>query len=250
MKLKNFIFICSFFLFLCSCANYNIEKKTQDKPKLYFSSSGFVLIYDDTLYSKKVINKKMNNDDIRVMHSILKKNTYIKISNPDNGKVVETKIYKKAKFPAIFTAVISDEVADLLELDLDNPFVEIIEIKKNKTFVAKKSNTFNEEKNVADKVPVDEVKIDILLDETKKEEKSTKKKNFILVISDFYYIDSANSLKDELLEKTSYNDFFVKKINNNKHRLFAGPFKNFNALKMLYISLNELGFEGLNIYKE
>ena len=30
----------------------------------------------------------------------------------------------------------------------------------------------------------------------------------------------------------------------------SGPFKNFNALKTTYISLNKLGFENLNIYRE
>ena len=42
----------------------------------------------------------------------------------------------------------------------------------------------------------------------------------------------------------------VKKINNNKYRLLAGPFKNFNTLKTTYISLNNLGFEGLHVYKD
>ena len=69
-------------------------------------------------------------------------------------------------------------------------------------------------------------------------------------MSDFYYIDSANNLKNELNKKIGPNNFFVKKINNKKYRLYAGPFKNFNALKAIYISLNNLGFEGLNIYKE
>ena len=46
------------------------------------------------------------------------------------------------------------------------------------------------------------------------------------------------------------NNFYVKKIKDNKYRLLIGPFKNFNALKTTYISLNELGFEGLNIYRE
>ena len=46
------------------------------------------------------------------------------------------------------------------------------------------------------------------------------------------------------------NNFSVDKINDNKYRLSAGPFKNFNSLKSTYISLNNLGFEDLNIYKE
>jgi len=54
----------------------------------------------------------------------------------------------------------------------------------------------------------------------------------------------------ELVKKTKINNISVKKINDKKYRLFAGPFKNFNALKTTYISLNKLGFENLNIYRE
>ena len=46
------------------------------------------------------------------------------------------------------------------------------------------------------------------------------------------------------------NNISVKKINNKKYRLLVGPFKNFNALKTAYISLNNLGFDDLNIYKD
>ena len=77
-----------------------------------------------------------------------------------------------------------------------------------------------------------------------------KKSNFILVISDFYYEESAINLKKDLVKKTKMNNISVKKINNKKYRLLVGPFKNFNALKTAYISLNNLGFEDLNIYKD
>ena len=83
-----------------------------------------------------------------------------------------------------------------------------------------------------------------------KKKKLDKKSNFILVVSDFYYEDSANNLMKELVKKTKINNISVKKINDKKYRLFAGPFKNFNALKTTYISLNKLGFENLNIYRE
>ena len=46
------------------------------------------------------------------------------------------------------------------------------------------------------------------------------------------------------------DNIYVKKINSKKHRLFIGPFKNFNALKTAYISLNNLGYEHLNVYRE
>ena len=39
----------------------------------------------------------------------------------------------------------------------------------------------------------------------------------------------------------------IVKINENKYRLKAGPFKTFNSLKKTYYTLNKLGFDELNI---
>ena len=250
MNLKVKFLLSILILLLYSCADYNTGKSTSKKIKQYYSSSGFALIYDENFYKDRVVSKKINNDEIIVMHNTLKRNTPVKIVNPENSKIIDTKIFKKANYPNIFNAVVSKKIASILELDADNPYIEIIESKKNKTFIAKEGNTFEEEKNVAQKVPVNEIKMDDLTKKDSKVEKSEVKKNFILVISDFYYIDSANNLKKDLLKKININNISVKKINNNKYRLLVGPFENFNALKNTYISLNKLGFEGLNIYKE
>jgi len=251
MNLKNIVSLFILIIFLSSCADYKSIKTSKTKEKKYYSSHGFALIYDEELYKNKTVSKKINNEKIVVMHGFLKRNTRIKIINPDNDKFIVTKISQRANYPKIFNVLISKKIASILELNYDNPYIEVLEIKKNKTFIAKKSNTFDEEKNVAEKAPVDEIKMDVLLeDETDLKKKTINGENFILVISDFYYEDTANSLKIELTKKTKTNYFFVKKINNKKYRLFAGPFKNFNALKIAYISLNNLGFEDLNIYRE
>tara|TARA_Y100000310_G_scaffold158453_1_gene157858 strand:+ start:49 stop:804 length:756 start_codon:yes stop_codon:yes gene_type:complete len=251
MNLKRIILTFVYVTTLYSCADYSVKDGMKKKEKLYYSSSGFALIYDDDLYLQKVVNKKINNGEIMVMHNLLKLNTPIKIINPANSKVIETKIYKKANYPNIFTIVVSEKIASILELDLDDPLVEVTELKKNKTFIAKKANTFEEEKKAADINPVNEVKMDDLTKiEFKTKKKLNKKSNYILVISDFYYEDSARNLMEELVKKNKMNNISVEKINNKKYRLFAGPFENFNALKTTYISLNKLGFENLNIYKE
>ena len=244
-----------FFLFvilLNSCADYKIQKTKTGDEKKFYQSKGFALIYDENLYINKIVNKKINNEKLIVMHSFLKKNTPVRIINPENLKMIETKIYNNAEYPKIFNTLISKKISTTLDLDIDNPYIEIIEIKKNKTFIAKESNIFEEEKNVAEKAPVDDIQMDILSEE-KNDIKKTKTKKvsvFILVISDFYYPDSANNLMKELVKKTKINNFSVKKINNKKYRLLAGPFKNFNALKSTYISLNKLGFDNLEVYKE
>ena len=63
-------------------------------------------------------------------------------------------------------------------------------------------------------------------------------------------MDSAISLKKHLIEQTKIDKFSIKKINETVYRLTVGPFKNFNSLKSAYISLNNLGFEDLNIIRK
>jgi len=233
-----------------ACADYQTAKKNEIQDKKYFSSYGFALIYDETQYNNKIVNKKINNDILSTMHRFLKRNTLIKIINPSNSKFVETKITKKADYPKIFNIVINAEIASILELNLDNPYVEILEIKRNKTFIAKEREIFDEEKNVAEKAPVDEIKMDDLSNETNLNKNiKNKKNNFTLIIGDFYYEKSAINLRNELLKNIQTNKFFINKINNSNFRLGIGPFKNFKALKSIYISLNNLGFEDLNILR-
>jgi len=251
MKLTKNIIALTSILFLFSCADYNTRTKNQKKEKSYYSSIGFALIYEDGLYNEKIINKQIDNEKLELIHRYLKRNTPVKIINPVTLKVVESKVHKKGDFPKIFNVVISQKIASILELDHSNPYVEIIEVKKNKTFIAKETNTFDEEKKVAEKVPLNEVKMDDLSKvENKTKKKLEKDYNFILVVSDFYYENSAMDLMNSLIKKTKVNNFSIKKINDKKYRLFVGPFKNFRALKTTYISLNKIGFEDLTVLKE
>ena len=144
-------------------------------------------------------------------------------------------------------------MAEVLELDFDNPYVEVMEIKKNETFIAKKGTTFEEEKNVAIKAPVEKIEIDNLSTkkvDTKQIQNNNDKKLFFLIIADFYYHDSAINLKKKLYKETKLNNLLLKKINDKKYRLYAGPFKNFNSLKLTYISLNKIGFNDLDIIRK
>jgi len=251
MSVKRVILYLSIFLILESCVNNAINKQDKESERPYYNSTGFALIYEDSLYEEGVINKKLDNDKLLIMHSLLKKNTPVKITNLSNDKSIDAKILKRADYPEIFNLVITQEVAKILELDIENPYIELLEIKKNKKFIAKETKTFEEESNVVEKAPVDEIKVNELTltkKETKKE--SYKENSFFIVISDFYYLDTANKLKNELTKKIGIDKFVVKKIKGNKYRLSIGSFKNFNALKSIYISLNNLGFEELNIYNE
>ena len=172
MKLIKKIFVFSFLVILYSCADYSLKSQKKINEKQYYSSNGFALIYDDDLFSQKIINKKINNEEIKVMHNYLKRNTPVKIINPINSKSIEAKVYKKAIYPKIFNVVLSKKISSLLELDPENPYVEIMEVKRNKTFIAKKTNTFEEERNVADTVSIGEIEMDDL----SKSESISKKK--------------------------------------------------------------------------
>ena len=60
----------------------------------------------------------------------------------------------RVKFSSFYNSVLSSRIAETLELDLSEPYVEILLIPKNSTFVAKKAKTFEEEKKVAEKAPM------------------------------------------------------------------------------------------------
>ena len=243
MKLTKIIITLTSIVLLYSCADYKTQQTREGIEKNYYFSKGFALVYNEDLYYQKVVNKKFSDEKYGAMHNLLKVNTSVKIINPSNSKFLNIKISKKANYPKIFNIVLSRSAAFALELDMENPYVEVFETKKNKTFVAKESNTFEEEKNVAGTVSTNEIKMsDITINKSETKKKSDEKNNFILVISDFYYEDTANNLMEELIKKTKLNNIAVNKINDKKYRLFAGPFKNFNALKTTYISLNKLGF--------
>jgi len=107
MNLIKHITIFVLILILYSCADYKSIKNNKKIEKVYYSSTGFALIYDDYIVEQKVINKKLNNDEIKVLHSSLKKNTPIKIINPINNKSIETNVYKTVKYPSIFNIVIT-----------------------------------------------------------------------------------------------------------------------------------------------
>ena len=244
-------YIC-FLFFVTSCIQNNItvEKKDSIKRTLY-SSTGFALIYDNKLYKKKLIGKKMKNNEYQIFHLSLEPNTYVKISNPENGKSVIAKVKYKTFYPIIYNSVISKVIADDLKIDENNSYVEILEVKKGNFFIAKKSKTFDEEKNVANKAPVTDISIqNISLNVEKNNVKKViKKKKFIINIGDFYFKENALNLKEKLFNENEIKTIYMKKISNNKFRVAAGPYKTFINMKNDFFILKNLGFEHLDIIK-
>ena len=108
----------------------------------------------------------------------MKKNTQVKITNILNNKSLIVKVGKKTKYPLFNNSVISPRIAKELDINLDEPYVEIIAIPENSLFIAKKAKTFDEEKNVANKVPVNDISIDNLNDSQKVSIKQLQKQSF------------------------------------------------------------------------
>jgi len=239
MKFK-IIFII---LFLHSCSAGSLQ---QNKSTFIpYTSTGFALIYEEKDYTNKIVSRKLNQDELQVAHNKLKANSILTITNPENKKSLTLRVSKKLKYPDFFTVLITKKVADLLELDVNMPFVDLQQRVKNKSFVAKKAVTFSEEKIASNKAPVTKVQIRNI--STQKE--SIKKiKKFSIIIGKFYSKGSTYYLKD-ILEKNYVEKgaLKVKKLGKNKFQLSAGPYTSINTLKNAYFQLNKYGFDNLDI---
>ena len=103
------------FVFLFSCTQDVKILKKHSKVKVReptYSSKGFALIYEDSIFERKIVNKKLNNDQNYVLHSFLKNNTLVSISNPFNSKSLTAKVRKTYKYPSIYNIVITKKIAD------------------------------------------------------------------------------------------------------------------------------------------
>ena len=235
----NIIFLI---FFLASCSNATLKKNKIDP----YTSTGFALIYNQNDYHNKIISGKLKESELEIAHNIIKKNSLVKITNPENNKSLELKVSKKLKYPNFFKIIITEKVAKKIGLNKDVPFVDIQEKVKNKSFVAKKAVTFSEEKKVSDKAPVTEVKINNISQD--KESKIKKIKKYSIVVGDFYSKESANNLIDTLEHKyVKKGSLKVKMVAKNKFRLSAGPYSSINTLKKRYFELNKYGFDDLDI---
>jgi len=162
-----------FFIAYSSCTSVSVKNEIRIIEKETFSNKGFTLVYSNILYDEKIISNKLQERELIIFQRNLKKNTQVKISNILNNKSLIVKVGKKTKYPLFNNSVISARIAKELDINLDEPYVEIIAIPENSLFIAKKAKTFDEEKNVANKVPVNDISIDNLNDTQKVSIKST-----------------------------------------------------------------------------
>ena len=240
------IFLLSIFLIGCEQVAMKPDK-IETKIEKKYSNSGFALIFDEDV--KKI--KKLDDRSLMIHHKSLKRKSAVKITNPKNGKslIAEVKSNNQ-KFSDFYNSVISRRIAEDLDLDLDEPYISISLISNNSSFIAKKTKTWEEEKEVAEKAPVDGIEInDLNKVKTKKKTIKTKKFSYSIKIADFYYEKSALEMIKRIKNETSIKNFKVLPLSKTNFRVILGPFNDINSLKNSYNKAAILDFDNLEIIR-
>ena len=233
------------FLFLISCAQ-NYSKSELKKP---FNSKGFAYIYNQEDFINKIIKKKLDESSLQIAHNKLAPGTLIKIINSKTNDSIILKNNKRFNYPEFYKILITQSVADKINLHKDLPLVEIIEIKKNKSFVAKKTKIFKEEEKIHNKAPVETVTINNI-SKHKKKKNNVFKDKFYIIIAEFYSKNSASLLKKRITQELTNFDskkLYINSKKSNKITLISGPYNSINLMKNDYIQLTNFGFEELDI---
>ena len=234
------------FIFLFSCTtNY-----TKSSNKIPYNSKGFAYVYNQGDFEKKIIKNKLNNNQFIVSHQNLKIGTLLQISNPKTKDTIVLTNTKKIKYPDFYKILITEAVAEKLNIDYKLPLIEILEVKKNKKFIAKKAKIYKEEKKIPSNAPVTSVQISNI-SKKKKNFKVNHDENIYILIASFYTKDTANFLKKRITQELqSYDNkkLSIKKKNSKKFDVLSGPYKSINLLKNDYINLKNFGFEELDIF--
>ena len=252
MNFNKFLIIL-LILFLTACQQFDDKKKVVNYSNyLKYSNTGFTLIYDDQLKKDKKISKKIDNRALVIFHKKIKKNSFVKITNPANDKSIIAKVISNnVQFSDFYNSVITKRIANELSIDLSEPYVDLVLISENSTFIAKKAKTFDEEKNVAEKAPVDGITIDNLGADLNKK-KQVKKHKFLysIKIADFYYKDSAENMILRIKKETNLKNPLIKKLSQTKYRVLLGPFNDIKKLEKSFDEIKLLEFENLEILKD
>ena len=240
------------FVFIFACNQQKNDLK-YTKNYEFYSNKGFTLIYNDQLLKDKIINKSIDERSLIVLNNNLSIDTPVKITNLINGKDLIAKIGRKSSYPKFYNSVISDRIAKDLEINPLEPYIKIQTINNKNSFIANKAKTFDEEKKVALKVPVESITIkNIGVTDTKQNKKKPKKKlkfNYIIKFADLYFEDSAIMLKKRLINEFNIKNVLIKKISENNFRVYKGPFKNLEAIKNEFFNIKNLDFENIEFIK-
>ena len=248
MKFRNIIILISFIFFIgCEQLKTNKSSKLDLKPEKKYKNVGFSLIYNDDLQIKK-----LDSRSLKIFHKNLKRKSFVKITNPLNDKSLIAEVMSnKVKFSNFYNSIISNRIAETLELNPDEPYIEITLISKQSTFIAKKAKTFEEEKEVAEKAPIDGIKINDLNNSSinKSKKFSNDRFSYSIKVADFYYKKTANLMIDRIKTETSITNIKLIEITKTNYRVLLGPFNDIYSLKESFEKMNSLNFENLEIFE-
>ena len=245
------ILIFSLLLFSCAIPEKSIDKKDIMFHKT-FSNTGFALIFNKNLKKQKKISRHIEERSLTIFQKNLKKGTPVKITNLENNKSIIALVGNNAEYPNFYNSVITKRIVDEIQLNINEPYIELKTIDKNLTFVAKKAKIFDEEKKVANKAPVEGITIkSIGITKQKEINKTLKKKkfNYIIKIADFYFLDSANLLKERIFNELGLKKVHILNISKTSFRVYLGPFNNLDSLKKAFNDISKINFENIEIVR-
>ena len=246
----NYRFLVISFLYLITVGceqskrSENLDLNSFNKYK----NTGFALIYENNLN----IKKKIDDRSLSIFHKSLKKKSSVKITNPLNGKSIIANVKSnRVTFSDFYNSVISLRIAETLEIDFNEPFVEIVLVSADSTFIAKKTKTFEQEKKVAQKAPIDGIKISDLSTTKKITKKKNKNKKFSysIKVADFYYKETAEIMVDRIRKETSLKNLKIVQLSKTNYRVLIGPFNDINSLRNSFEKMKSLYFENLEVVK-
>ena len=238
-------------LTLTNCST-NVVNNKNIVYKKSFINKGFALVYSDNLFKKNIIKKKLDNRSLSIIQKNIKKGKSVRVKNITNNKFIIAKVIANSKYPGFNNSVISERIAEEIELNPEHPYVEIFEILENSSSLIKKTKTFDEEKNVATKAPVDSISINDLNSSDISITKDVAIKynfNFIIKIADFYFKDTAIIMVNRIKKETNIKNPSIDDITNTKYRVFLGPYSNLISLQNAFNDISMLKFENLEIIK-
>ena len=273
MQFKYILYLIFLSLFACEhhSSNINIKNKPEEKKSIVqkkeikeikkikkeelvnivYSNKGFALINSEN--SNNSLEYKLDDTSINILSPNLPNGTPVRITNIINGKSLLTVVKNKTILPIYYNSVITNRIASELSINPSEPYVHIETINSNKLYVANDVKTFDEEKEVANKAPVDDIMVQSISLETEKKESKIENFvtnfNYIIKFADFYFEDSAIMLKNRLFEEYKIENILIKKLSQNNFRVYKGPYKDFEKLKKGFHNIENLDFDSIEIIK-
>ena len=95
---------------------------------------------------------------------------------------------------------------------------------------------------------VQSISLETEIKESKNKNKVTNF-NYIIKFADFYFEDSAIMLKNRLFEEHNIKDILIKKMSQNRYRVYKGPYNDFEKLKKGFLNIEKLNFDSIEIIK-